>query len=161
MKKRKKLRKKHLRHEKLIQISIFVILFIAGYLVSWIFLSKPLNNSQLELCEQVARDVYTQKGNAVVETLDNFSVSMTTTAITVQSANLLNRGKVIAKKQNGELVITQDMETGKAVFISILMGIEFVLVPDLIFSCAYAISKKIREFEKIKDFQKIRKLSGK
>lgn len=149
MKERKKLKEIYSQHEDAIQIAIFVIfaiaLFIGGYLVSWNFMKKPLNDRQFELCEQVARDVYAQKGNVIVEAPEDFSVSMTTTTITVQSADNLYRGKIIAKLQNGELVMTRDMETGEAVFLSILMGILFVLVTILIVAGACGIYEKIKK----------------
>lgn len=150
MKERKTLKEIYSQHEYAIQTAILIIftiaLFIGGYLVSWNFMEKPLNDSQFELCEQVARDVYAQKGNVIVEAPEDFSVSMTTTTITVQSANnLYSRGKVIAKLQNGELVMMRDIETGEAVCNSILMGILFVLVTFLIVAGAYVIYEKIKK----------------
>ncbi len=150
MKERKTLKEIYSQHKDAIQIAIFIILaialFIGGYLVSWNFgidiYSKPLNDSQFELCEQIARDVYAQKGNVIVEVPEDFSVSMTTTTITVQSDNILYRGKVIAKLQNGELVTTRDMATGEAVFWSIIMGILFVVVTNLIVGIYKTIKKK-------------------
>lgn len=149
MKERKKLKEIYSQHENAIQLAILIILVIAlsigGYLVSWNFMERPLNDSQFELCEQVARDMYAQKGNVIVEEPEGLSVSMTTTTITVKSDNTLYRGKVIAKLQNGELVMTRDMETGKAVYHSILMGILFVFVPILIVADAWRIYKKIKK----------------
>lgn len=149
MKERKTLKEIYSQHKDAIQIAILIILAIAffngGYLVSWNFMEKPLNDRQFELCEQVARDVYASKGNVIVEAPEDFSVSMTTTTITVQSANNLYRGKVIAKLQNGELVMTRDMGTGEAVFLSILMGIIFVLVAILIATVACGIYEKIKK----------------
>ncbi len=128
MKKRKTLKEVYSQHEAAIQIAILVILeialFIGGYLVSWNFMVKPLNDSQFELYEQVAREVYAQKEMVIVEAPEDFSVSMTATTITVQPTNSRS-GKVIAKLQNGELVMTRDKETGEAVFISICMGLLF------------------------------------
>ena len=125
MKKRKTLKEIYSQHKKAIQTVILVILaivlFIGDYLVSWNFMFKPLNNSQFELCEQAARDVYAQKGNVIVEAPEDFSVSMTTTTITVESANILYRGRVIAKLQNGELVITRDTETVSSIILSMIL----------------------------------------
>lgn len=149
MEERKTLKEVYSQHEDAIQAAILVILeiafFIGGYLVSWNFIEKPLNDSQFELCEQVARDVYAQKGNVIVEAPEDFSVSMTTTTITVRSANNQYRGYVIAKLQNGELVMTRNMETGKAVFFSILMGMLFVALTIIIFIAAEGIYKKIKK----------------
>ena len=147
MKKRKTLKEVYSQHKKAIQIVILAIIlaippFIVGYLVSWNFMWKPLNNTQFELCEQVARDVHAQKGNVIVEKPKDFSVSMTKTAIIVQPDNILYRGKVIAKLQNGELVITRDMETGVAILSSILVGMAFVTAEFLI---AVEIYEKIKK----------------
>lgn len=137
------------KHTNAIQATVLVViaiaLFIAGYLVSWNFLRKPLNDNQFELCEQVARDVYAQKGTVIVEAPEDFSVEMTTTTITVKYANRLCRGKVIAKLQNGELVMTRNMEIGDAVFVSILMGILFVLVPALVIAIIGSIYEKLNK----------------
>lgn len=147
MKERKTLKEIYSQHKDAILNAIFIIfaivLFIGGYLVSWNFMQKPLDDSQFELYEQVARDAYTQKENVIVEAPEDFSVSMTTTTITVQSANMLHRGKVIAKLQNGELVMTRDMETGTAVFVSILIGILFILITIYIVAGACKIYEKI------------------
>ena len=158
MKERKTLKEFHSQHKNAINIiAILVILvlvialFICGYLVSWNFMEKPLNNSQFELCEQVARDVYAQKENVIVESPEEVSVSMTSTTITVQLTNSLYRGKVNARLQNGELVMTRDMETGEAVFVSILMGLLFVLIIILIALVALVIYEGI---EGIKESRK-------
>ncbi len=147
MKKRKTLKEIYSQHKKAIQIVILVILaivlFIGDYLVSWNFMFKPLNNSQFELCEQAARDVYAQKGNVIVEVPEDFSVSMTTTTITVESSNILYRGRVIAKLQNGELVITRDTETVSSIILSMIIGAIFVLVEFLIACVIY--DKKIKK----------------
>ena len=147
MKKRKTLKEIYSQHKKAIQIVILVILaivlFIGDYLVSWNFMFKPLNNSQFELCKQAARDVYAQNGNVIVEEPKDFSVSMTTTTITVESSNILYRGRVIAKLQNGELVITRDTETVSSIILSMIIGAIFVLVEFLIACVIY--DKKIKK----------------
>ncbi|MCI9177733.1 MAG: hypothetical protein HFJ28_04055 [Clostridia bacterium] len=149
MKERKTLKEIYSQHKDAVQIAILIIFaiasFIGGYLVSWNFMEKPLNDSQFKLCEQVARDIYAQKRSVIVEVPKNFSVSMTATTITVQSANKLYRGKVIAKLQNSELVMTRDMETREAVFWSILMGILFILVAILMFEGVCKIYQKVKK----------------
>lgn len=162
MKERKKLKKIYSQDKNTIQIAkiaiisaIFIItFFISGYLVSWNFANKLLNDRQFELCEQVARNVYAQKGNVIVEgniivkASEDFSVSMTTTTITVQLDDILYRGKVISKLQNGELVMTRDIEDEKAVLSSIFIGILFVLVATCIILIVLSASEYIKKLKK-------------
>lgn len=146
MKERKKLKEIYSQHKDVIRFAIFAIaFFIGGYLFSWNFMKKTLDDRKFELCEQVARDVYAQRENVIVEVPEDFYVSMTTTTITVKWDDNLYRGKVIARLQNGELVIMRDMETGEAIFLSILMGILFVLMTILIVCCACKIYEKIKK----------------
>lgn len=136
MKERRTLKEVYSQHKDAILNAVFVIAviasFICGYLLWWNFMAKPLNDSQFELCEQVARDVYAQKGTVIVEVPEDFYVTITETTIRVELLNCSYRGKVIAKLQNGELVMTRDMQTEEAVFFSILVGIVFGLVTILI-----------------------------
>lgn len=137
MKKRKTLKQLYKQHEDAIQIAVIVIIaiaiFSAGYFVSWNFIEKPLSENQFEMCEQIARDVYNQKKQQViVEAPEGFLVSISTTNITVESANPFFRGKVLASLQNGELVMTRHVEQGEAIFLSILMGILFICISILI-----------------------------
>ncbi len=142
MKERKTLKEGSSQHIGAIKLVILVILaiavFIGGYFVSWNFMNKPLNDSQFKLYKQVARYVYAQKENVIVEEPEVFYVRMTTNTITVQADNN-QRGMVIAKLQNGELVTTQNIETGDAVVSSILMGVSFVIVAIFIGVAAYGI----------------------
>lgn len=133
------------KHENALLIISCILLFIAGYLVSWNFLKKPLNESQFKQCEQVAYSVYEQKGNVIVEAPEDFYVNMTTTEITVKLSSGLHRGKVIARLQNGELVMTRNMEIGETVVCSILVGIIFVLGSILIVGSILDIYKKIKK----------------
>lgn len=133
MKERKTLKEIYSQHVNAINLIIIIALFISGYLISWNFMMKPLNDSQFELCEQVARDVYAhQRENFIVEAPEDISVSINATTITVQLADSLHRGKVIAKLQNGELVMKRDMETGEAVLTSIGMGLLVLILAFLI-----------------------------
>lgn len=134
MKKRKTLKEIYLQHKGAIKIAIVaiaaIVLFICGYHVSW-NVNKPLNDSQLKLCEQIARDVYAQKENVMAEIPENFSVIMTKTTITVQPAN--SNVEVIVKLQNGQLVIKQHMQKVRAVICSIGTGVAFILAEILLF----------------------------
>lgn len=134
------------QYEGDIQVSLLVIiaiaLFSAGFFVGWSFMEKPLSENQFELCEQIARDVYEQKRQVIVEAPEDFSVNVSTTTITVSSSYPFFRGKVLATLQNGELVMTRSLETGDAVFISILMGILFVLLAILLVMLIKKIQKR-------------------
>ena len=136
MKERRTLKEVYSQHKDAIQGAVLVIAliasFIGGYLLWWNFMAKPLNDSQFELCEQVVRDVHAQKGTVIVEVPEDFYVTITETTIRVGLLNCSYRGEVVAKLQNGELVMTRDMQTGEAVVLSILTGILFVLVTMLI-----------------------------
>ena len=149
MKKRKTLKQLYKQHEDAIQIAVLVIIaiaiFSAGFLVCWNFMKKPLSENQFEMCEQIARDVYEQKGQVIVEAPEDFSVSISTTTITVKSANTFFRGKVLASLQNGELVMTRHLEQGDAIFLSILMGILFICVSFLILCLGDTIYKKVQK----------------
>ncbi len=113
-------------------ILVVIVLFIAGFLVSWKLFHKPLSTNQFEACEQVARDVYAQaqKGTSIFEVPEDYSVSIDSTTINVRLANY--RGKVIAKVQKGELEMTQDREIGSAILDSIVVGLIFILYPLMI-----------------------------
>ncbi len=124
---------------------ILTALFIAGYLVSWNFLIRPMNDDQFEVCEQIARDVYAKKGDVIVEVPDGYFVSKTTTTITVEPANIPYHGKVTARLQNGELVITQNTEIAGRIGLSMLIGIIFLLVSILIWAIISIIRKKIKQ----------------
>ena len=136
MKERRTLKEVYSQHKDAIQGAVLVIAliasFIGGYLLWWNFMAKPLNDSQFELCEQVVRDVHAQKGTVILEVPEDFYVTITETTIRVGLLNCSYRGEVVAKLQNGELVMTRDMQTGEAVVLSILTGILFVSVTMLI-----------------------------
>ena len=120
------------QHTDAIQITgalmFLIVLFISGFLVSWNCIEIPLNDSQFEFCEQVARDVYAQEGQGIVEAPEDVTVSKTTSTITVEPTNFTHRGKVTAKLQNGELVMTRDFATVKSVLLSTILSIFFVFV---------------------------------
>ena len=139
-----KVKQLYSQHKTTVLVIIVIALFISGYFVSWNFLVKPMSDTQFELCEQVARDVYDAQGQIIIEVPKDFSVSMTVTTITVKSADSLCRGKVVAELRNGELVITQDLETGDAIFLSIVMGIMLAVVSILIFRIVYDFTKELK-----------------
>lgn len=113
--------------EILILLLISIACFAGGYFLSWNFV-KPLDENQFALCEQIAQNAYDQRGNVLIEAPDEYEVEMTTTTITVRAVKLTYRGCVIAKLQDGELVITRDEETSSAIAQSIFFGIIVMLV---------------------------------
>ena len=143
-----KIRETYTQHEDAVQITGFVILliamFIAGYLVSWNCLEKPISADQFEFCEQVARDVYAQEGKVIVEAPEEVTATTTTTTITVQLSDKTYRGRVVAKLQNGELTMTRDLETGEAIFLSVLLGIVFALSTILLLALIFWIYEKVK-----------------
>ena len=117
------------QHTNAIEITGFLMFFILGFLVSWNCIGRPLNDSQFEYYEQIARDVYAQEGKVIVEAPKNVAISKTTTTITVESDSVFSPwGKVTARLQNGELVMTRDLETIPVVMVSLCVGIIFVCV---------------------------------
>jgi len=91
--------------------AFIITIFIIAFFITWNFfkiLNKPLNESQLEACEQVAYDVYAQGDVVLVDVPEGFSVEKTISSIAVQPNTNFQRGKVVAEIQNGELVITRD-----------------------------------------------------
>lgn len=129
--------------EKAISIMVLVIiaivLFISGYFFAWNCLEKPMNNNQFASCELIAQEIYSQKRNVIVENPWEFSISTTTTTITVRSSNVLYRGKIVAELKNGKLVTTRKYETAEAIGISMFVGILFILIPIDIFILIIAI----------------------
>lgn len=137
MKERKKLLKKSSSQEKIIKIEVYatiILAFVIGFLISWIFGVKPLNESQYEECEKVAQDVYMQKEkNIKVEEPEGYSIDIDATTITVELDKENCRGKVIAELQNGELVFTRDKETSIAVWTSIIAGVLAIVLCSALF----------------------------
>ena len=110
------------RKEKntLFAISIVIALeaMILGFVISWIFLEKPMNNEQIQKCQEIAQDYFEQKdlsddGYYVEKNSEN--------SITVKSTK--NRGSVTVTKNNGKFVVSIDMETGEAIKNSLLIGL--------------------------------------
>ncbi len=117
------------QHINAIKITGSLMFFIFGFLVSWSCIGRSLNDSQFEFLEKVARDVYAQEGKVIVEVPKNVAISKTTTTITVELDGLFSpRGKVTARLQNGELVMTRDLETIPVVIFNSCIGWIFVCV---------------------------------
>lgn len=131
--------------EATILVVLVIVLFIAGFLVSWKLLNKPLSTNQFEVCEQIARYVYDQKENIIVELPEGFSVSTTEKTIKVRLNSGTHRGKVIAKLQKGELEMTRDREIGSAILDSIVMGLIFILYPLMIMVLILEVVEMVNE----------------
>lgn len=150
MKHRKTLKQLYNEHKNrilifFVRVSIAIALITASFFVSWNFMLKPMSDSQFEMCEQIARDVYEQKRDVIVEVPEDFSVKITTTTITVKSADLFVRGKVEASLCNGELVITRNLETVEAIIGSVLFGIMFSCLAVLILIVGVLIYEKAQK----------------
>lgn len=131
MKERKTFKEFCQEHNTLVLVSLLTIVAIAifsgGYCFAWNVVYKPLDESQFELCERVAQRVYDQKGDFIIEAPEEVKISTTLTSITVEWAGSNPRGKVIARLENGELIMERDMEEGFAFGNSVLFGVLFVL----------------------------------
>ncbi len=133
--------------DKIIDVVLIVLavaLFIAGYIISANFLKKPLNESQLDFYEEVARDVYEHGDQIIVEAPNNVTISKTATTITIRP-EFGFVGKVEAKLKNGELVFTRVAGTGESIVMNILTGIAFVVAYILFGSIIGKIHDKIKK----------------
>lgn len=142
-----KVKQVYVQHKNVIQIIFAVIIgiafFASGFLISSSLLEKPLiSNNEFEFYEQVARDVYNQGNKTIYEVPDGVSLKKTDTSITVSSAKVSVRGKVVATLQNGELVCVYDAETVEAILINSLIGILFVFVWVIIVAFIHEKKKK-------------------
>ena len=141
-----KIKKFYFKHKNGIHTTILFIvaiaLFIIGYYISWNYIEKPMNDAQFRACEQVAKSVYEQNSNMIVEVPEGFYVSIDTTSISVKLDSQVYRGKVVGKLQNGEFVTIKDYQINEGVSISILMGLLFILGLFLIVVFYYAVIKK-------------------
>lgn len=123
---------------------VVVALFITGYLLSWNFAKKPLNESQFDLYEKIAQDIYEQRDQSIVEAPDGVLVEKTATSITVKSS-FGYTGKVEAKLRNGELVFTRTSGTAESVCMSTILGAAFVFIFILCYAFVSTIHETITE----------------
>lgn len=125
-------------------VIIVIVLFGSGYMFSSNVLQKPTSDSEFELYEQVARDVYEQGDKTIYEVPEGVSLERTDTSIIISSAKKTVRGKVIANLQNGELVLTRNEESIDAISNNILAGIFFIFATSVIVVCVSSIYEKIK-----------------
>lgn len=119
----------------LINALITTIVFATAFFVSSTFIFKTASDSQLEIYEQVAINVYEQNNQNIIEVPDGICVEKTPTAITVTKFG--NFGKVVAKIKDGKLVVTRDLETACSITLSIFIGILFSIIYLLEFGSIY------------------------
>lgn len=131
-----KLKQFYAQHTNAIQntgISLIIIaLIIAGFLVSWFFFNKPLDDEQFKLCEQVAQQTYEARDQFLIEEKEGFKVQVSQTSIEVMLDNYSSRGKIVAKLQNGEFIMNRDLQTREAIISSVLAGFLFVCIGFLL-----------------------------
>lgn len=104
---------------------VITVIAVVGFLVTY-FISmncfKPLNDDQFKQLEQVAREVYAQKENHILEVPEGICVREDQTTITVKYDAYKYQSKVIAELKNGELVMTRDDESDGKIA-SALLGV--------------------------------------
>lgn len=131
------------RYEVAFCLIVALFIFSAGCFFGWNVMEKPFTESQFEACEQVARDVYAQQ--VIVEAPEEFKVTISSTQITIESSNPCYRGTVVVTLRNGELIMKRQVETGEAIFISIMMGILFVCATALLILIPMEITDKLKK----------------
>lgn len=110
-----------------------MLIFAGGFIFSWFLLEKPLNDDEFAFCETIAQNVYSNGQQFLTGMQKRVSVAIDDTTITVSLADITRRGKIIAELHDGELVMTRNFETGKAIFTSILIALTLLLVCAAIF----------------------------
>ena len=108
---------------------ICIAVFTGGYYFSNHFIVKTVTDSEFELYEQVAYDVYNQFGEkALYEIPEGVTLEKNDTSIIVSSNDPITFGKVIAMKQDGDLILERDLEVNERANINTFMGIIFAFV---------------------------------
>ena len=108
--------------------SVVLLIFLCGFLVSWFVLVKPSSDSQFEMYEEVAQYVYEhQEETDILDIPGEVSISITKSSIVVRSSSKFDRGYVVAKLRNGELVTTRYPETGAGIFCCLLISNAFAI----------------------------------
>ena len=120
-------------------VAFIVALFISGFLISTNFILIPLNNSQFEFYEKVARDVYEQNEQILLEVPEGVKITKTETSITVSSSDTKYTGEVVAKLKNGELIFTRSSGLSSSIKVGCAVGVIFILVGYLFASIFHGI----------------------
>ena len=123
-----------MKKRDLVKLSVGVIIVIAlfavGYLYTYNNLAKPLSPEEIELYEQIARNVYEQGNGTIVEAPVGIKVETSSTSIKVTRAD--SSGKVIARLQNGELVFDSSTGQKEAVASSCAGGVQALAIGAII-----------------------------
>ena len=108
---------------------ICIAIFTCGYYFSDCFIVKKVTDSEFKLYEQIAYDVYNQFGeNALYEIPEGVTLEKNDTSIIISSNDPITFGKVIAMKQDGDLILERDLEVNERADINTFIGIIFAFV---------------------------------
>ncbi len=126
--------KKHPSVQPKTVIKIVVVIFLAmaifagGFIFSWFVLEQPLNDDEFAFCERIAQSVYSNGQQFLTDSQQSVNIIIDATTITVSLTDMTHRGKVIAELHDGELVMTRNFETGKAIVTSILIALTLLVL---------------------------------
>lgn len=128
--------------KKVTSVAIAIAIYLVGYLISWNFLQIPLNDTQFELCEQLAIDMSENIPNLIgsstfcIQVTDDFYayVNMSSRSIKVFSAHPFHYGKVVAKLKGGKPIPKREMQYAKRILISSIIGLILFLIYDAVIS---------------------------
>ena len=116
-----------------IRIIIALESFIIGFIISWVFIEKPMNNVQFQKCEEFAQSYFEQGGTSPIfekPLPDDYSVTRNgKNSIIVKKGQL--RGKVIATKKNDAIILKKDLETEIAFDVSHACGVYILVIVQL------------------------------
>lgn len=118
------------RYQPIISCLIIIVLFLVGYKVSDEFIMKPHTNEELKYCEEVAKTIYEQRDEYIIEIPEDIVFTKTDTSINVHKR--WRSGEIIATLENGELVYERNSHMGTRIFINFCLGALFMLVTILI-----------------------------
>ncbi len=108
---------------------ICIAVFTCGYYFSNHFIVKQVTDNEFKLYEQVAYDVCNQFGkSALYEIPEGVTVEKDDTSIVISSNDSIKYGKVIAKIQDGNLVLERDLEVNERADVNTFIGIIFAFV---------------------------------
>ena len=109
---------------------IVIVLFVGGYLYTYNNQAKPLSTEEIELYEQIARNVYEQEDGTIIEAPADVKIETSSTSIKITGAN--RSGKVIARLQNEELVFDSSTGQKEAVASSCAGGVQALAIGAII-----------------------------
>ena len=129
----KKDNKNEKRNTKLlIAILVAIIGFTIGFFLSTKYVFKPSTDSDFQRYEEVAKNVYQQGNQAIVETPNDVVIEKTATRISVSSSEYGHLGRVDAKLENGKLVCEKKPELYGVIILGIINGLVGILTAWLL-----------------------------